>query len=83
MSGITESVVEEACVEWFRALGYATAYGPDIGPDGDIGGAILVGGRDPRRSLARRRWHASIRTCRIWRWIRWSRRCCGRSLRTR
>jgi len=34
VSGITESVVEEACLDWFRALGYATAYGPDIGPDG-------------------------------------------------
>ena len=34
MSGITESVVEEACLEWFRALGYSTAYGPEIGPDG-------------------------------------------------
>ena len=34
MSGITESVVESACLEWFRALGFATAYGPDIGPDG-------------------------------------------------
>jgi len=34
VSGITESVVEEACLDWFRALGYRTAYGPDIGPDG-------------------------------------------------
>ncbi len=34
MSGITETVVEEACLDWFRALGYATAHGPDIGPDG-------------------------------------------------
>lgn len=34
MSGITESVVEEACLGWFRGLGFATAYGPDIGPDG-------------------------------------------------
>lgn len=34
MSGITESVVEDACLGWFRALGYASAYGPEIGPDG-------------------------------------------------
>ena len=34
VSGITESVVEEACLEWFRSLGFSTAYGPDIGPDG-------------------------------------------------
>jgi len=34
MSGITESVVEEACLEWFRGLGYSTLYGPEIGPDG-------------------------------------------------
>ncbi|MGH9277868.1 MAG: type I restriction endonuclease, partial [Acidimicrobiales bacterium] len=34
MSRITESVVEEACLEWFRALGYSTIAGPEIGPDG-------------------------------------------------
>lgn len=34
MSGISEAVVEEACLGWFRDLGFATAYGPDIGPDG-------------------------------------------------
>jgi type I restriction enzyme, R subunit len=34
VSGITESVVEDACLEWFRTLGFSTAYGPDIGPDG-------------------------------------------------
>src|ERR1022692_1703757 len=34
MSGVTESVVEEACLEWFRGLGFATAYGPNIGPEG-------------------------------------------------
>ena len=35
MTGITESVVEEACLGWFRALGFVTAFGPDIGPDGN------------------------------------------------
>jgi type I restriction enzyme R subunit len=34
MSGITEGVVEEACLEFFRALGYQTLYGPEIGPGG-------------------------------------------------
>ncbi len=34
MSGITEGVVEEACLEFFRALGYHTLYGPEIGPGG-------------------------------------------------
>lgn len=34
MSGITEGVVEDTCLEYFRALGYHTLYGPEIGPDG-------------------------------------------------
>lgn len=34
MSGITEGVVEEACLEYFRAMGYRTLYGPDLGPGG-------------------------------------------------
>ncbi|CAB4584412.1 unannotated protein [freshwater metagenome] len=34
MSGITEGVVEDACLEYFRALGYHTLYGPEIGPGG-------------------------------------------------
>lgn len=34
MTGITEGVVEEACLEYFRALGYHTLYGPEIGPGG-------------------------------------------------
>jgi len=31
---MAESHVEEAALEWFDALGYATAYGPDISPGG-------------------------------------------------
>ena len=31
----TESVVEDACLAWLEALGYAVLYGPDISPDGD------------------------------------------------
>jgi type I restriction enzyme R subunit len=31
--GITEGVVEEACLGYFRALGYHTLAGPTIGPD--------------------------------------------------
>jgi type I restriction enzyme R subunit len=34
VSAITEGVVEEACLEYLRALGYHTAYGPNLGPDG-------------------------------------------------
>src|SRR5450432_4913200 len=34
MSGITEGVVEEACLDYFRAIGYRTRYGPDLGPGG-------------------------------------------------
>lgn len=34
MSGITEGVVEEACLEYFGALGYSTLHGPEIGPGG-------------------------------------------------
>jgi type I restriction enzyme, R subunit len=32
--GISEGVVEDAAMEYFRALGYSTAYGPNIAPDG-------------------------------------------------
>ena len=33
MSGnFTESVVEEAALEWFGALGYQVVFGPTIGP---------------------------------------------------
>ena len=35
MSGITEGMVEEACLGYFRDLGYHTLYGPEIG----LGGA--------------------------------------------
>jgi type I restriction enzyme R subunit len=34
MSAIAESDVEEAALTWLTELGYATANGPDIGPDG-------------------------------------------------
>jgi type I restriction enzyme R subunit len=32
MSGFTESIVEEAALAWFEALGYAVVAGPTIGP---------------------------------------------------
>jgi type I restriction enzyme R subunit len=32
---MAESAVEEAALEWFEALGYATVYGPDIAPGSD------------------------------------------------
>lgn len=34
MSGISEEMVEEACLGFFRALGYRTLPGPEIGPGG-------------------------------------------------
>jgi type I restriction enzyme R subunit len=34
-SGFAESHVEEAALAWLVQLGYATANGPEIGPDGD------------------------------------------------
>ena len=36
MSGITEGVVEAACLDYLRALGYSTAFGPEIGPGGKV-----------------------------------------------
>ncbi|MCC5954294.1 MAG: type I restriction endonuclease subunit R, partial [Acidimicrobiia bacterium] len=33
-SGISEGIVEEACLGFFRAIGYETLTGPLIGPDG-------------------------------------------------
>ena len=32
MTGISEGVVEAACLEYFAGLGYQTRYGPEIGP---------------------------------------------------
>ncbi len=29
-----ESTLEEACLDWFRDLGYAVAHGPDLAPGG-------------------------------------------------
>ena len=53
MSGITESVVEEACLDSSARSGYATAYGPTSAPT-VARGAVVVGGRGPRRPPARR-----------------------------
>ena len=33
MSGITESVIEEAALDWLAGLGWTVAHGPDIAPD--------------------------------------------------
>jgi type I restriction enzyme R subunit len=33
--GINESIVEDAALEYFRTLGYATLHGPRIAPDGE------------------------------------------------
>lgn len=34
MSWFNEEELEQATMEWLREIGYETAYGPDIGPDG-------------------------------------------------
>ena len=34
MSHVTESLVEDAALEWLAGLGYAVLHGPDISPDG-------------------------------------------------
>ncbi len=34
MTGVTEGIVEEACLGYFAALGYQTLFGPEIGPGG-------------------------------------------------
>jgi type I restriction enzyme R subunit len=34
MNGITEGIVEQACLDYFRAIGYRTLYGPNLGPGG-------------------------------------------------
>jgi type I restriction enzyme R subunit len=36
MTGITEGIVEEACLDYLRACGYSTLYGPEIGPGGAV-----------------------------------------------
>ena len=34
MSALSESLVEDAALEWLAGLGYAVGHGPDIGPEG-------------------------------------------------
>ena len=47
MPSISESVVEEAALNWLRASGWEVAYGPDIAPDApgseraDYGSVVL------------------------------------------
>src|SRR5215469_14850286 len=35
MTAFNESTVEDAALEYLRQLGYSTAFGPEIAPDGD------------------------------------------------
>ncbi len=35
MTALNESTVELAALEYLRQLGYSTAFGPDIAPDGE------------------------------------------------
>ena len=34
MALITEDHLEQQCLEWFKELGYAYAFAPDLAPDG-------------------------------------------------
>ena len=49
MSGVTEYIVEEAALAWFKGLGWTVAHGPDIAPDmpgaerTDYGQVVLEG----------------------------------------
>ena len=46
---ITETILEQTVLDWFKSLGWKTAFGPDISPDGlvcereDYSQVILVG----------------------------------------
>ena len=57
MSGVTESVVEQAALAWLESAGWTIAHGPDIAPDmpaaerADYGEVVLA--RRLRDALAR------------------------------
>ena len=36
MSAFNESIVEDAALDYLRQLGYSTAFGPEIAPDGEL-----------------------------------------------
>jgi type I restriction enzyme R subunit len=63
MTGVTESVVEQATLAWLEAMGWQVAHGPDIAPDmlaperRDYGEVVLAQ-RLPgsTRRSRRRRW---------------------------
>jgi len=38
MAQLTESAVEEACLDWLESLGYEQLFGPDISPSDDQAG---------------------------------------------
>ena len=54
MAGFAESHVEEAALAWLAELGYATANGLDIGPDGSSARARQLWRRAAGRARARR-----------------------------
>jgi len=33
MNGISESIIEQAALDWLKAIGWGTIFGPDIAPD--------------------------------------------------
>ncbi len=35
MSLITEDLLEQQCLDWFKEIGYSYVFGPDLAPDGD------------------------------------------------
>ena len=61
MTTLTEADVEDAALEWLAALGWQTAYGPDIGPGApgeeraDYGAVVLEAAAARRARAAGRR----------------------------
>jgi len=49
VSGLLENVLEQTALDWFQGMGYNTAFGPNISPDGpacereDYDQVILLG----------------------------------------
>lgn len=59
-SRITESVVEEAALDWLESLDWAVAHGPDIAPDTlaaqrDVLLPKLVAGEEPEHNSIEKR----------------------------
>jgi hypothetical protein len=52
MNSFTESVIEQAAIDWFTGLGYACVFGPDIACNGMTSNACHILKVPPGRLLA-------------------------------